>query len=216
MTTGFNRNEPPPANSDLAAQTRAVYERQAKRFDAERSRSLYERDWLDRFLAPIRRGGRILDLGCGAGDPIAVYFVEKGFEVVGVDASAEMLALARRRLPDAEWLMGDMRTLDLPDRFDGIVAWNSFFHLMPSEQRDVLGRMARLMKAGAPLLLTVGDREGTETGWVGGEPIYHASLSSDEYRRVLDGLGVEVVDFVIEDPTCGDQTILLGRRRHES
>lgn len=206
----------PPADSELAAQTQAVYERQAKRFDAERSKSLHERPWLDRFLAPIRDGGRILDLGCGGGDPIAGYLIEQGFDVVGLDASSEMVALARARYPDGEWVLGDMRTLDLPGGFDGVIAWNSFFHLMPSEQREVLVRIARLMNSGSQLLLTVGDREGSVTGRVGDEAIYHASLAPDEYRAVLDGLGVDVVDFVFADPTCGDQTILLGRKRVES
>lgn len=213
MTDYSRREGIPPADPELAARTQAIYARQAKRFDAERTKSLQEQQWLDRLLAPIRSGGRILDLGCGAGDPIAGYLLERGFDVVGLDASSEMLALARARYPDAEWVLGDMRTLDLGGRFDAVIAWNSFFHLMPSEQRDVLARIARLMKGGSQLLVTVGDREGAETGWVGGEPIYHASLAPDEYRAVLGGLGVEVVDFVIADPTCGDQTVLLGRKR---
>lgn len=207
------RDPAPPPDSELAARTQEVYERQAKRFDAERSKSLHERAWLDRFLAPIQPGGRILDVGCGAGDPIAGYLLEEGFDVVGLDASRGMLAIARERYPNADWVLGDMRQLDFSSPFDGVIAWNSFFHLMPSEQRDVLGRIARVMKRSAPWLLTVGDREGAETGWVGGEPIYHASLSPGEYRDLLEGLGIEVLDFVVADPACGDQTVLLARKR---
>ncbi len=216
MTNDSYRDGPPLATPELAAQTQAIYGRQAKRFDAERSRALHERDWLDRFLASVPRGGRILDLGCGAGEPITAYFLGEGYDVVGLDASSEMLALAGARFPSADWVLGDMRTLDLRGPFDGVVAWNSFFHLMPSEQREVLGRIARLMAGGASLLLTVGDREGAETGWVGDEVVYHASLSPEEYRSVLVGLRVEVVDFVKVDPTCGDQTVLLGRKRSGS
>ena len=36
---------------------------------------------------------------------------------------------ARARFPDAEWLVGDMRALALHRRFNGALAWDSFFHL---------------------------------------------------------------------------------------
>lgn len=201
--------------SPLARTTQDVYERQAARFDAERPKRLHERAWLDRFLALVPSGGTILDLGCGAGDPIAGYFLRRGHRVVGVDASHAMLAIARQRFPDGEWRHADMRTLDLPERFDGIIAWNSFFHLTRDEQRDVLVRCATHLVPGGALMLTVGPEDGEVTGHAGGEPIYHSSLAPSEYRRRLDALDIEIVTFVLEDPACDGQTVLLGRRRPE-
>ncbi len=203
----------PPADAALAARTQEIYERHAARFDAERAKGLHERVWLDRFLDLVRPGGRVLDLGCGAGEPIAAYMLERGFDVVGFDASRAMLEIAERRFPNTEWRHGDMRSLDLGEAFDGIIAWNSFFHLMPDEQRDVLGRMAGHLGRGAALMITVGDRPGTVVGRVGGDPVYHASLAPVEYESILDDAGVEVVDFVREDPDCYEQTVLLGRKR---
>ena len=199
---------PPFADARLAAKTQEVYERQARRFDAERPKALHERSWLDRFLSLVVPGGRVLDLGCGAGDPIADYIARRGFEVVGVDASPSMLEIARERFPDGDWRRADMRELELSERFDGVIAWNSFFHLMP----DVLGRIARHMNAGAALMVTVGPRAGEVAGWVGGESIYHSSLAPDEYREILGEEGIEVLDFVFEDPACDQQTVLLGRK----
>lgn len=203
----------PEADAVLAARTQGVYERQASRFDAERPKSLHERRWLDRFLELVEPTGRVLDLGCGAGDPIAGYMMSRGFDVVGVDASREMLALARERFPHGDWRWADMRRLDLLHSFDGVIGWNSFFHLMPAEQRDVLARTTRHMRPGAALMLTVGPEAGAETGWVGGEAVYHASLSPDEYTALLHELGIDVLDFVREDPECDGQTVLLGRKR---
>lgn len=199
--------------ANLATTTQAVYERQAARFDAERPRRLHERAWLDRFLALVVPGGTILDLGCGAGDPIAAYMASQGHVVVGVDASRAMLEIARARFPEGDWRLGDMRTLDVPERFDGIIAWNSFFHLTRDEQREVLPLLAAHMAAGAALMLTVGPEDGEVDGHVGGERIYHASLAPDEYRRRLGELSIDVVQFVAEDAECGGQTVLLGRKR---
>ena len=206
------RPSTPPVDACLAEGTQGVYERQAGRFDAERPRSLHEQAWLDRFLALVDPGGRVLDVGCGGGDPIAAYMMARGFEVVGVDASEAMLAIVRGRFPKGDWRQADMRRLDLPESFDGVIAWDSFFHLMPDEQRSVLRRLARHMKEGAPLLLTVGPEAGEVAGWVGGEAVYHASLALPEYEAILHELGVEIQQFVPEDPSCDGHTILLARK----
>ena len=202
----------PRADAGLAARTQEIYERHAARFDAERSKELRERDWLDRFLALVAPRGLILDLGCGAGDPIAGYCERRGFRVIGMDASKEMLAIARLRYPAGDWRLGDMRQLDLPETFDGIIAWDSFFHLTPPEQRDVLGRIGRHLNDGAALLVTVGPAAGEVTGCVGGEAVYHSSLAPDEYAALLSRQGVDVVAFVPEDPRCDGHSVLLGRK----
>ncbi|MGI9625188.1 MAG: class I SAM-dependent methyltransferase [Longimicrobiales bacterium] len=199
-------------DASLAASTQAVYERQAKRFDAERPKSLHEQAWLDRFLAMVEPRGRVLDLGCGGGDPIAAYMMERGFEVVGVDASEAMLAIARGRFPEGDWRNADMRRLNLPESFHGIIAWDSFFHLMAEEQRSVLPRLAGHMTEGAALLLTVGPEAGEVGGWVGGEAVYHASLAPAEYEALLHELGVEIQEFVPDDPSCDGHTILLAKK----
>lgn len=76
--------------------------------------------WAETVLGLARergyRGGRVLDLGCGTGNA-AAPLLERGLEVTGVDASAEMLAVARAKLPRGEWVLGDFRTFALPHRF---------------------------------------------------------------------------------------------------
>ena len=196
----------------LAARTRDVYEKQGLRFDAERSKGLHERNWLDRFLALLPGGGSILDLGCGAGEPIAGYFLQRGFAVTGLDFSQPLLDLAQQRYPDAEWICGDMRTLQLERRFDGIIGWNSFFHLTRDQQRDLLPKLAAHLAPGGVLMLTVGPDDGEVDGKVGDEVVYHASLAPAEYREILAGLGLDIGDFVIEDPECAGQTVLLANR----
>jgi hypothetical protein len=57
----------------LAIATPKVYERHAERFDCERPKSLVERAWLSRFLSLLPDSARILDAGCGAGVPIAIW-----------------------------------------------------------------------------------------------------------------------------------------------
>jgi SAM-dependent methyltransferase len=187
-----------------------LYERHSDEFDRDRSRSLQERAWLDRFLVHVRVGGTILDLGCGMGEPIARYLIDRGLRVVGVDGSPSMIGLCRARFPDLEWLVADMRELDLDRRFEGILAWDSFFHLDADDQRAMFPIFASHAQPGAPLMFTSGPMEGEAIGVFCEEPLYHASLGPAEYEEVLAANGFAVKSFNAEDPQCGGHTIWLA------
>lgn len=198
-----------PELASLAARTSEIYQRNALRFDAERTKVLHERVWLDRWLARVPRGASLLDLGCGTGDPIAGFLLERGYRVTGLDAAEAMLAVARRHLPAGRWVHGDMRTLDLDQRFDGILGWNSFFHLTQIEQRAVLPRLAKHLAPGGALMLSVGPAAGEVVGQVAGEAVYHASLAPSEYLQILERCGLCLDAFVVADQDCEGQTVLL-------
>jgi trans-aconitate methyltransferase len=188
----------------------ALYERYAADYDRDRGRFLQERSWLDRFLAHIPAGATVLDLGCGMGEPIARYLLSQGRAVVGVDSSASMIAMCRDRFPASEWLVADMRELELGRRFAGILAWDSFFHLSAEDQRAMFERFARHAAAGAALMFTSGPRAGEAIGTYHGEPLYHASLDPSEYESLLAANGFTVRAYVPDDPDCGEHTVWLA------
>jgi SAM-dependent methyltransferase len=190
-----------------------LYEQHAERFDRERGRSLFERAWLDRFAALMQPGGTILDIGCGSGEPIAAYLIGCGFRLTGLDAAPTLIALCRRRLSDHEWHVADMRSLALGRSFDGMIAWDSFFHLGFDEQRGMFPRFRAHAAPGTVLLFTSGPAHGEAIGSFGGEALYHASLDEAEYRALLDANGFDVVDHRIEDPECGGHTVWLAQAR---
>lgn len=177
-----------------------------------RSRTFVEQGWIDRFLADLPPGGTILDLGCGSGEPIARYVIDRGFRVTGVDSSPALIEFCRDRFPDQRWIVADMRSLSLGRRFDGILAWNSFFHLAPEAQRRMFPIFADHAAGGAGLMFTSGTAFGEAIGTYQDEPLYHASLDTPEYRKLLNANGFDVVSHVAEDQTCGGLTIWLARR----
>lgn len=187
-----------------------LYERHAHVYDRERDRSLQERAWLDQFMACVHPGGTVLDVGCGMGEPIARYLIEHKFRVVGVDASPSMIRLCRTRFPQSEWYVSDMRELDLGRRFDGVLAWDSFFHLSKDDQRGMFRRFASHARRGAPLLFTSGATEGEVVGSYCAEPLFHASLSPTEYRELLADNGFMARSHVVGDPECGEHTVWLA------
>ena len=190
-----------------------LYQRHARSWDRERGRSLFEKPWLDRFGALLPSEGSILDIGCGSAEPLAAYLISNGHAVTGVDSSSAMIEICTARFPAHEWVIADMRELSLDRPFDGILAWDSFFHLRPEDQRRMFPIFRNHAAPGAALMFTTGPSHGTAIGNYRGEPLYHASLDETEYRDLLDENGFRVVSHVVEDPTCGHHTIWLARLR---
>ncbi len=190
-----------------------LYERHAATWDRGRAADLtLERGWIERFVERLPSGGSVLDLGCGSGQPIARALLERGFAVVGIDASPTLVATCRSRFPSAEWLVADMRGLSLDRRFDGLVAWDSFFHLSHEDQRAMFAVFRDHAAPGALLLFTTGPAHGEAIGTYEGEPLFHASLAPSEYRALLVAHGFRVLAHVAEDPECGRHTVWLAQR----
>jgi SAM-dependent methyltransferase len=202
---------------EIADRIAAHYERHALDWDADRNRYVEpwnDKPWHNRFVASLQKdGSAILDLGCGSGSPVATFLASCGLRVTGVDTSPTLISLCRERLPDHEWLVGDMRSLELSRTFDGLLAWDSFFHLRPDDQRNMFHVFARHAGEAAALMFNTGPAYGEVVGSYQGDPLYHASLDPDEYTALLNGAGFEVIAHSVEDKlTGGGRTVWLARR----
>ena len=191
-----------------------VYERNAAAWDQDRQyrRPDGEARWIERFVGVADPGSELLDLGCGSGEPITPDLLRVGHAVVGVDSSRSLIALCRQRFPEQEWIVADMRRLDLGRRFGGVLAWHSLFHLTAEEQEQMFPILARHLLPGAPLLFTSGTRRDVTVGSWRGERLYHASLDTDEYETLLETNGFSITDHKADDVSCGGATVWLARR----
>src|SRR3954468_23962760 len=72
-----------------------------------------EAGWLDQILKLLPPHAVVLDIGCGSGEPMARYLVERRCTITGVDAAPEMIAICREAHPQQTWVVADMRTLAL-------------------------------------------------------------------------------------------------------
>lgn len=184
------------------------YERHAAEWEADRRLTDFaERAWLDRWVELIPAGGLVLDVGCGFGWPIADYLISRGLRVTGIDTSPTLIARCRDRFPAQQWLIADMRKLDLQGTFDGILAWDSFFHLTGADQQSMFPIFRKHASPGCALMFTSGPEDGEAIGQLYGERLYHASLAPDRYRALLNANGFVVRAHRTEDPTCGGRTV---------
>ncbi|MFJ7499389.1 class I SAM-dependent DNA methyltransferase [Serratia grimesii] len=190
----------------------SLYEQHAETWKKLRPTDLFEQPWLDRFLSLVPVTGKLLDIGCGNGMPIAAYFSQRGFDVMGIDSSQSMIDACQKKFPHQQWRVIDMRTLALNDMFDGLIAWDSFFHLPRNDQRQMFKIFAAHAKSKAALMFTSGTSDGEAIGEFQGEPLYHSSLSPTEYQQLLHESGFDVVNMVFEDPECRGRTVWLAQR----
>jgi SAM-dependent methyltransferase len=191
----------------------AHYERHARAWDADRQAGRgTERVWLKRFADLLKPRAHVLDLGCGSGRPVAAYMAGRGFAVTGVDSSSTMIELCRERLPDQTWIDGDMRKLALTEKFDGILAWDSFFHLKADDQRRMFETFNHHANHGALLMFNAGPAEGEAIGSYRGDPLFHASLAPEEYQSILVRHGFKSLAHAVNDLEAGGRTVWLAQR----
>jgi SAM-dependent methyltransferase len=173
--------------------------------------------FLDRFEELVTPGAAVLDLGCGCGLPTASRLARL-HPLTGVDISARQIAAARRHVPAATFLHGDMATLDLPaGRFGGAVALYSITHVPRAEHAGLLERIAGWLAPGGVLLAALGHSadDGVEDGWLG-QPMYFSSHDAATNLRLLTAAGLDVIEaepVTIHEPDA-DATFLwvLARR----
>ncbi len=128
------------------------------KFEDERTRPAAE------LLArvPLERPHRILDVGCGPGNSTELLVRRyPEAEVTGIDSSLEMIAAARKRLPDARFAVADVETYHPAHPFS-LVFGNAVFQWVP-DHLDVVARLFAAAPEGGVVALQVPDNRDEPT-----------------------------------------------------
>ncbi|HDR04332.1 MAG TPA: class I SAM-dependent methyltransferase [Candidatus Marinimicrobia bacterium] len=144
--------------------------------------------------------GRLLDLGCGAGEPIPAMFIEKGWKVTGVDFSPKMIALANFYQPKVMTILSDISEIDFEnDQFEAITAVYSLFHLEKEKQSPLFEKIYHWLKCGGKALFTYADQHYTGAESFSGykefmgEKLYYSHFTPPELRNILQNIGFEII-----------------------
>lgn len=111
--------------------------------------------------------------------------VGAGFTITGVDVSAGMPDIARRRHPSVELHQADICDCSPVGYYDLIISWDSTFHVPRAQQGSVILKFCSALAPGEVLLLTAGGIDGEISGEMHGQDMYYSSLADHEYLRLI-------------------------------
>ncbi len=161
---------------------------------------------IDNFIKYLTMGKRVLDLGCAVGLDTSI-FLEKGFSVMGLEISNEMVKFAKERNPDAEFVVGDFMKVKFDKKFDAIFA-QAFIHLFPKEEAiEVIKKIKSLLNKNGVAHITTSLCEESREGWFvkkdysGDHKRFRKFWTKNELEKILEQSGFEIINYYeISDP----------------
>jgi ubiquinone/menaquinone biosynthesis C-methylase UbiE len=181
------------------------YDKIAEEYQANRHVFDHKKE-LKEFASLLPENARVIDVGCGAGVPVAKFLVESGFTVVGIDFSAKMLELARKNVPQAKFIKKDITRLDfVDDSFDGLTAFYSIIHV-PREKHSLLFRnFNRILKPNGIMLATMGPDEWEAIDTYYGIKMFWSQYSPEKSLQLVRDAGFGVIS---------DRILVRGKETH--
>ncbi len=155
--------------------------------------------WLEKVLARLDPGSAVLDLGCGSGDPADIE-IARLHRITGVDISNVQVELARRNVPQGNFIHGDLGALVFPDgSFHAVVSFYTLEHLPRKQHGEILNRIHGWLRPGGLLLFSceAGDVNDVTGQWLG-VPMFLSVFDPETMRRVVQNAGFQIVETEIE------------------
>jgi len=198
--------------TDWAGAVMAGYDGVAEAYDEDRVPD-EDVQFVDSLAEALPASARVLDAGCGGGRAVLETLAAE-YETVGLDLSAEQLALANERAPAARLVRGDLTRLPVADdAVDGLTALHSVIHVPREHHGQVFEEFGRVLRPGGQLLLTtgVGEWEGANDDWLdSGAAMQWSFHGRERSLELLDDAGFEIRrDEVVGDELGGGEWLFV-------
>ena len=149
---------------------------------------------LDKFVDLLPKNGHVLDVGCGAGIPTGKYLVNRGLKVTGIDISDTMLEMARKNVPEADFINKDMNTLDFKkNSFDGIISVYALFHVPKNNHPNIFKQFFEILKPDGILLINTGTSESEGVSKFFGEPMFWSNYDPKKTLEIVKSVGFSIL-----------------------
>lgn len=169
--------------------------------------------YVRRLLDRLPDGSRVLELGCGPGDP-ATRMLSERHTVVAVDISAAQLALARRHAPRAALAQADVTRLSVrPASVDAVASFFVLGHVPSELHVPLLASFATWLRPDGVLVTNAPLSPGDDVeDWLG-VPMFFGGVGADTTVAALERGGLVVEEAEPRSDTPGETFLWVVARR---
>ncbi|MDP9272400.1 MAG: class I SAM-dependent methyltransferase [Chloroflexota bacterium] len=187
--------------SDASRAVAEGYDAIAARYLAWSSNAPVRLRYLDLLLELLPESADVLELGCGAGEPVTRRLAER-HRVMAVDVSAAQLELAAQNAPGAQLILADMADASFaPGSFDAVASFYALTHVPRERHADLIARIVSWLRPRGLVVLTMGssDNPGAiDPDWLG-TPMYFSHFDAPTNRALVQRSGVRLISAEVVD-----------------
>lgn len=153
---------------------------------------------IERAISFCNNRGFVLDVGCGSGGRIVRKLEQENFIVYGIDASAEMIAIAESQHPQSNFEVCNIIDWENHQQFDLIIAWDSIFHLPMAMQKPVISKLCGMLKNSGILVYTFGDAVDEHQSEWHGDHFPYSSIGINGNLKAIMESGCECIHLELD------------------
>lgn len=156
------------------------------------------------FCNKLPKEAFVLDFGCGPGLPFTKELVKKGFRVTAIDISNKMIEIAKKNVPEANYIQASMTNLEFENKFDGIFSGYSMLCLDPVNFKIAAQKAVKSLKQNGYFFLSLnepppeGHIEKENYTEIMGQKIYSRPYTENEIRDIFSKLNMKIIKVARE------------------
>ena len=169
--------------------------------------------YLEKLAELLPANSSILDVGCGAGLPIDRFFVEKGYNVYGIDISERMIELAKKNVPAGNFEVKNMMSLERGEyHIDAIVSFYAIFHTPRETHQELFKTFNSFLPDKGLMLVTMGSSEWEGEENFHGAQMYWSQYGPKENKEIIEQTGFKILSDEINESGGEKHQVILARK----
>lgn len=172
----------------------------------------YGMDFIRKAMGYAKNKSKLLDIGCGGTGRVIDEALKNEYEITGIDASSEMLKLAKAKHPNINFINENFIKWETTDKYDLIIAWDSTFHAPLSLQAKITTKMCSLLNSGGVLLFTSGIDAGEVSGKMAGVLFEYGTIGYREYLDIIEQENCKII-LIEEDQFPSGHLVVMCQKQ---